>query len=126
MLDDAAQGFGGVVGNRNIGTLADATATSFFPAKPLGCYGDGGAVFTDDDAHARDLLVSLRVHGQGSDKYDNVRIGLTARLDTIQAAVLIEKLKIFPDEIAARNRIAQRYAQRARRRRRGAAWCRRT
>ena len=110
VLDDAAQGFGAVAGNRNIGTLADATATSFFPAKPLGCYGDGGAVFTDDDA-MRDILVSLRVHGQGSDRYDNVRIGLAARLDTIQAAVLIEKLKIFPDEIAERNRIAQRYSR---------------
>jgi dTDP-4-amino-4,6-dideoxygalactose transaminase len=112
VLDDAAQGFGGVAGNRNIGTLADATATSFFPAKPLGCYGDGGAVFTDDET-LRDILVSLRVHGQGqgADKYDNVRIGLTARLDTIQAAVLIEKLKIFPDEIVERNRVARRYAQ---------------
>ena len=110
VLDDAAQGFGAVAGNRNIGTLADATATSFFPAKPLGCYGDGGAVFTDDD-DMRDMLVSLRVHGQGADRYDNVRIGLAARLDTIQAAVLIEKLKIFPDEIAERNRIAQRHSQ---------------
>ena len=110
VLDDAAQGFGAVAGNRNIGTLADAIATSFFPAKPLGCYGDGGAVFTDDD-RMRDLLVSLRVHGQGSDKYDNVRIGLAARLDTIQAAVLLEKLKIFPDEIIARNWIARRYSQ---------------
>ncbi len=109
VLDDAAQGFGGVVGNRRIGTLADATATSFFPAKPLGCYGDGGAVFTDDD-EMRATLTSLRVHGHGTDKYDNVRIGLTARLDTIQAAILIEKLAIFSDEIEARNRIAQRYA----------------
>jgi dTDP-4-amino-4,6-dideoxygalactose transaminase len=98
------------VGARKIGTLTHATATSFFPAKPLGCYGDGGAVLTDDD-DMRALLTSLRVHGEGTDKYDNVRIGLTARLDTIQAAVLIEKLKIFPDEIAARNRIAQRYSQ---------------
>jgi dTDP-4-amino-4,6-dideoxygalactose transaminase len=113
VLDDAAQGFGGVVGNRNIGTLSDAAATSFFPAKPLGCYGDGGAIFTDDD-QMRETLLSLRVHGQGSDRYDNVRIGLTARLDTVQAAVLIEKLKIFPDEIAERNRIAHRYAQRLR------------
>lgn len=110
VLDDAAQGFGAVAGNRNIGTLADATTTSFFPAKPLGCYGDGGAVFTNDD-DMRDILVSLRVHGQGSDRYDNVRIGLAARLDTIQAAVLIEKLKIFPDEIAERNQIARRYSQ---------------
>jgi dTDP-4-amino-4,6-dideoxygalactose transaminase len=110
VLDDAAQGFGGVIGNRNIGTLAHATTTSFFPAKPLGCYGDGGAVFTDDGGMA-EILTSLRVHGQGSDKYDNVRIGLTARLDTIQAAVLIEKLEIFPDEIESRNRVARRYAQ---------------
>jgi dTDP-4-amino-4,6-dideoxygalactose transaminase len=110
VLDDAAQSFGAVAGNRNIGTLADATATSFFPAKPLGCYGDGGAVVTDDE-DMRDLLVSLRMHGQGSDRYDNVRIGLAARLDTIQAAVLIEKLKIFPDEITERNRIARRYSQ---------------
>ena len=87
-----------------------ATATSFFPAKPLGCYGDGGAIFTDDDELA-DTLRSVRVHGQGSDKYDNVRLGLTGRLDTMQAAVLIEKLKIFPDEIAARNAVAKRYAR---------------
>ncbi len=110
VLDDAAQAFGATVGNRRVGTLADAAATSFFPAKPLGCYGDGGAVFTDDD-DMRDILVSLRTHGQGADRYDNVRIGLTARLDTIQAAVLIEKLKIFPEEIAERNRIARRYSQ---------------
>jgi dTDP-4-amino-4,6-dideoxygalactose transaminase len=110
VLDDAAQGFGATVGNRKVGVLADATATSFFPAKPLGCYGDGGAVFTDND-DMRDLLLSVRVHGQGTDRYDNVRIGLTARLDTIQAAVLVEKLRIFPEEIAARNRIARRYTQ---------------
>ena len=110
VLDDAAQAFGATVGNCKVGTLADAAATSFFPAKPLGCYGDGGAVFTDDD-DMRDILVSLRTHGQGADRYDNVRIGLTARLDTIQAAVLIEKLKIFPEEIAERNRIARRYSQ---------------
>ena len=85
-----------------------ATATSFFPAKPLGCYGDGGAIFTDD-AELAETLRSVRVHGQGSDKYDNVRLGLTARIDTIQAAILIEKLKIFPDEIAARNAVAKRY-----------------
>jgi dTDP-4-amino-4,6-dideoxygalactose transaminase len=110
VLDDAAQAFGAMVGNRWLGTLGDVAATSFFPAKPLGCYGDGGAVFTDDD-DMRDLLVSLRTHGQGTDRYDNVRIGLTARLDTIQAAVLIEKLKIFPEEITERNRIARRYSQ---------------
>jgi dTDP-4-amino-4,6-dideoxygalactose transaminase len=110
VLDDAAQAFGAMVGNRWLGTLGDAAATSFFPAKPLGCYGDGGAVFTDDD-DMRDLLVSLRTHGQGTDRYDNVRIGLAARLDTIQAAVLIEKLKIFSEEITERNRIARRYSQ---------------
>jgi dTDP-4-amino-4,6-dideoxygalactose transaminase len=110
VLDDAAQGFGATYKGRKVGALADATATSFFPAKPLGCYGDGGAVLTDDDA-LLDRLKSHRIHGQGKDKYDNVRIGLTARLDTIQAAVLIEKLKIFQDEIAARDRAARRYAQ---------------
>ena len=108
VLDDAAQGFGATCNTRRLGTFGQATATSFFPAKPLGCYGDGGAVMTDDDGFA-DALRSLRVHGQGSDKYDNVRIGLASRLDTIQAAILIEKLKIFPDEIDARNRIANRY-----------------
>jgi dTDP-4-amino-4,6-dideoxygalactose transaminase len=110
VLDDAAQAFGATYKGRCLGTLAPATATSFFPAKPLGCYGDGGAVLTDD-ADLVALLKSLRVHGQGSDKYDNVRIGMTARLDTVQAAVLIEKLKIFGDEIAARDRVAARYAK---------------
>src|SRR4051812_37278890 len=109
LLDDAAQSFGATYRGRKIGTLAPATATSFFPAKPLGCYGDGGAVITDDPALV-ETLKSLRVHGQGTDKYDNVRIGMTSRLDTIQAAVLIEKLKIFADEIKARDRVAQRYA----------------
>jgi dTDP-4-amino-4,6-dideoxygalactose transaminase len=108
LLDDAAQGFGATYKGRRIGTLAHATATSFFPAKPLGCYGDGGAVFTDDDELAA-VLKSLRVHGEGTNRYDNVRIGMTGRLDTIQAAILIEKLKIFSDEIAARNRAAERY-----------------
>ena len=103
MLDDAAQGFGASYKGRRLGTFGLATATSFFPAKPLGCFGDGGAIFTDDDELA-ETLRSIRVHGQGSDKYDNVRLGLTGRLDTMQAAVLIEKLKIFEDEIAARNR----------------------
>jgi dTDP-4-amino-4,6-dideoxygalactose transaminase len=108
VLDDAAQAFGATCNNRRLGTFGQATATSFFPAKPLGCYGDGGAVTTDDDGFA-EALRSLRVHGQGSDKYDNVRIGLASRLDTIQAAILLEKLKIFPDELDARNRIANRY-----------------
>jgi UDP-2-acetamido-2-deoxy-ribo-hexuluronate aminotransferase len=108
VLDDAAQSFGATCDNRRLGTFGLCTATSFFPAKPLGCYGDGGAVMTDDDGLA-DIMRSLRVHGQGSDKYDNVRIGLASRLDTMQAAILIEKLKIFPDEIDARNAIARRY-----------------
>jgi len=109
VLDDAAQSFGASYHGRPAGTLAPVTATSFFPAKPLGCYGDGGAVITDD-ADLAATIESLRVHGQGRDKYDNVRIGITGRLDTLQAAVLIEKLKIFPDEILARNRVAERYS----------------
>lgn len=108
VLDDAAQSFGASYKGRPLGTLGLATATSFFPAKPLGCFGDGGAIFTDD-AELAETLRSVRVHGQGSDKYDNVRLGLTARIDTIQAAILIEKLKIFPDEIAARDAVAKRY-----------------
>jgi dTDP-4-amino-4,6-dideoxygalactose transaminase len=108
ILDDAAQSFGASYKGRPLGILGGATATSFFPAKPLGCYGDGGAIFTDDDELAA-LLKSLRVHGHNTDKYDNVRIGMTGRLDTIQAAVLLEKLKIFRDEIAARNKAAERY-----------------
>jgi dTDP-4-amino-4,6-dideoxygalactose transaminase len=109
VLDDAAQAFGATYKNRRVGALAPATATSFFPAKPLGCYGDGGAVLTDDEEFAG-VLRSLRVHGEGSGKYYCVRIGLNGRLDTIQAAVLIEKLKIFPEEIVARERIARRYS----------------
>jgi dTDP-4-amino-4,6-dideoxygalactose transaminase len=108
VLDDAAQGFGATYKGRKVGTLAPATATSFFPAKPLGCFGDGGAVMTDDDGLA-EIIRSLRVHGQGADRYDNVRIGITGRLDTMQAAILIEKLKIFADEIAARDQVARRY-----------------
>jgi len=109
LLSDAAQSFGASYRGRNVGTIGIATATSFYPAKPLGCYGDGGAVFTDDDALA-DVVKSLRVHGQGTDKYDNVRIGLNGRMDTMQAAILIEKLKIFPDEIGRRQQIAARYS----------------
>jgi dTDP-4-amino-4,6-dideoxygalactose transaminase len=108
VLDDAAQSFGATYKGKQLGTLALATATSFFPAKPLGCFGDGGAIFTDD-AELAETLRSIRVHGQGVDKYDNVRLGLTARMDTIQAAILIEKLKIFPDEIEARNRAARHF-----------------
>jgi dTDP-4-amino-4,6-dideoxygalactose transaminase len=110
VLDDAAQAFGASYKGRRLGAFGLATATSFFPAKPLGCFGDGGAIFTDD-SNLAETLRSIRVHGQGSDKYDNVRIGLTGRLDTIQAAILIEKLKIFEDEISARNTVAERYAR---------------
>src|SRR6202042_3154270 len=104
------QGFGPSYKGRKLGTFGIATATSFFPANPLGCFGDGGAIFTDDSDLA-ETLRSIRVHGQGSDKYDNVRLGLTGRLDTIQGAILIEKLKIFEDEIAARTRGTRGYAR---------------
>lgn len=110
VLNDAAQSFGASYKGRRLGTFGLATTTSFFPAKPFGCFGDGGAIFTDDDELAATLR-SIRVHGQGSDKYDNIRIGLTARLDTVQAAILIEKLKIFEDEIITRNKVAERYAR---------------
>jgi len=109
VLDDAAQAFGASYRGKGIGTLANATATSFFPAKPLGCYGDGGAVFTDDDALAA-RVKSIRFHGEGVDRSEAARIGITGRLDTIQAAVLIEKLKIFSEEIKARNLVAARYS----------------
>lgn len=108
VLEDAAQAFGGIYKGRKAGSLGDAAATSFFPAKPLGCYGDGGAVFTDDDELAAKLK-SIRVHGQGRDKYDNARIGINGRLDTLQAAILLVKLKVFNGELDARNRIAAEY-----------------
>jgi dTDP-4-amino-4,6-dideoxygalactose transaminase len=108
MLCDVAQGFGGEWNGFKAGAIGDAAATSFFPAKPLGCYGDGGACFTNDDA-MRELLLSIRMHGQGEDRYEHVRIGLNSRLDTIQAAILIEKLKIFPDEVELRDAVARRY-----------------
>jgi UDP-2-acetamido-2-deoxy-ribo-hexuluronate aminotransferase len=110
VIADAAQSFGAAYRGGRVGALAPVTTTSFFPSKPLACYGDGGAVFTDDDALA-DVMRSLRIHGQGADKYDNVRIGINGRLDTIQAAVLIEKLKIFSEELDARERIARRYTE---------------
>jgi dTDP-4-amino-4,6-dideoxygalactose transaminase len=110
ILCDAAQGFGGVYKGRKVGTIGLATSTSFFPAKPLGCYGDGGAIFTDND-ELIEILKSLRIHGMGTDKYDNVRIGMNGRLDTIQAVVLIEKLKLFEKEIKARNKIAKAYSK---------------
>lgn len=109
ILADAAQSFGASYDNRRVGALGDVATTSFFPAKPLGCYGDGGAIFTNDDDF-RDVLHSIRVHGQGRDKYENVRLGITGRLDTMQAAVLLQKMTIFDDEIAARNAVADRYA----------------
>ncbi|MDZ7600559.1 MAG: DegT/DnrJ/EryC1/StrS family aminotransferase [Hoeflea sp.] len=109
VLGDAAQSYGARYHNRQVGTLAMATATSFFPAKPLGAYGDGGAVFTDD-AELAATLRSILFHGKGANQYDNVRVGMTGRIDTVQAAILIEKLAIFDDEIEARNRIASRYS----------------
>ncbi|NTU67432.1 MAG: DegT/DnrJ/EryC1/StrS family aminotransferase [Chlorobiaceae bacterium] len=115
ILEDAAQGFGGTFRGRRAGCFGLVGATSFFPAKPLGCYGDGGAVFTDDDELDR-VLRSVRVHGQGDgdDKYFNVRIGINGRLDTMQAAVLLEKLAIFDDELVARQRVADAYSSRLR------------
>ena len=110
VLEDAAQSLGASYQNKKAGTLAHAAATSFFPAKPLGCYGDGGAVFTDDEALAR-KIESIRVHGKGNDKYDNVRIGINGRLDTLQAAILLEKLEIFENEIKERNRVAALYSE---------------
>ena len=108
MLCDTAQAFGATYHGRVTGSIGDAAATSFFPAKPLGCYGDGGMSFTDDDGLA-EILKSIRNHGAGTDRYENVRIGMNSRLDTIQAAILIEKLKIFPEEIELREKVARRY-----------------
>jgi dTDP-4-amino-4,6-dideoxygalactose transaminase len=110
VIDDAAQSWGSTYKGRRLGTFGLATTTSFFPAKPFGCFGDGGAIFTDDSELAA-LLRSIRVHGQGADKYDNVRLGMTARLDTVQAAILLEKLKIFDDEMEARDLAAKRYSE---------------
>ena len=109
VIDDAAQSFGASCDGVQVGQLAHVTCTSFFPAKPLGCYGDGGAVFTDDDEIA-EIIRSCRVHGMGKTKYDNVRIGMTGRLDTMQAVVLDAKLDIFADELDARQAVADRYA----------------
>ena len=110
VLEDAAQSFGGTYKGRRAGALAEVAATSFFPAKPLGCYGDGGAMFTDDDELA-EALRSIRVHGQGKDKYENVRIGLNGRLDTLQAAVLLAKLEIFDQEVMDRQKVARQYCE---------------
>lgn len=108
IIEDAAQGFGGEINGKRAGSFGDIATTSFFPAKPLGCYGDGGAIFTNDDQYA-ELIKSYRVHGKGADKYDNIRIGMNSRLDTIQAAILLEKLREFPNEVVNRNIIASNY-----------------
>ena len=111
VLEDAAQAFGGSrYGKMNCALGCHAAATSFFPAKPLGCYGDGGAVFTDDDDLAAKLR-SIRVHGKGGNKYDNIRLGLNGRLDTLQAAILLAKMEIFPSELEARQKVASWYAE---------------
>jgi dTDP-4-amino-4,6-dideoxygalactose transaminase len=110
VLCDAAQSFGASLGNRKIGTFGHATTTSFYPSKPLGCYGDGGAIFTDSDALA-DQLRSLREHGQGQHRYEHLHAGLNSRLDALQAAVLIEKLKVFSEELRLRQQVADRYSQ---------------
>lgn len=111
LLEDAAQGFGGRIGDRKAGTFGDIAATSFFPAKPVGCYGDGGAVFTNNDEWVA-LMDSYHVHGKGSDRYDNVRIGLNSRLDSIQAAILLVKLKAFKEhELVDVNKVAERYTE---------------
>ncbi len=110
VVADAAQSFGASYRGKNVGQLGHIATTSFFPAKPLGCYGDGGAIFTDDEELASEVR-SLRNHGQGIDRYDNVKVGLNSRLDTIQAAILLEKLKIFPSEIINRDKVAHFYSQ---------------
>jgi len=110
LISDSAQGYGASYKGRIAGSIGDFATTSFFPAKPLGCYGDGGAILTDSDEHTA-LILSLRFHGKGSYKYDNVRIGVNSRLDTLQAAVLLEKLKVYAEEIEKRQLVAQRYTQ---------------
>lgn len=114
LLEDAAQGFGGRIGDKKAGSFGEIAATSFFPAKPVGCYGDGGAVFTDNDEWA-ELMDSYHLHGKGSDRYDNIRIGLNSRLDSVQAAILLVKLKAFKDhELVDVNRVADRYSNKLR------------
>lgn len=108
LIEDAAQSFGATYQGRKAGSFGDIATTSFFPAKPLGCYGDGGAIFTDNDELA-DMCRSLRVHGKGQHKYENIRVGLNSRLDTLQAAILLEKLNVFDEELTLRNRIAAHY-----------------
>lgn len=110
LIEDAAQGFGGSIDGKKAGSFGDVAATSFFPAKPLGCYGDGGAIFTDDDGLA-DIIRSIRIHGKGTDKYDNVRVGINGRLDTLQAAVILAKMVIFDDEVEKRQQVASWYGE---------------
>ena len=111
VLEDGAQGFGGRISNRKACTFGDISTTSFFPAKPVGCYGDGGAVFTDNDEWA-ELMESYHIHGKGSDRYDNIRIGMNSRMDSIQAAILIVKLKAFAEhELVDVNKVAARYTE---------------
>ncbi len=110
VIEDAAQGFGGSLHGKRNGSFGDVSATSFFPAKPLGCYGDGGAIFTDDE-ELYNVMKSMRVHGMGSNRYDNVRMGMNARMDTIQAAVVLAKLDIFEDELEARQQVAAWYSE---------------
>ena len=111
VLEDAAQGFGGSLHGKRNGSFGNVSATSFFPAKPLGCYGDGGAIFTDDE-ELYSVMKSIRVHGSGSNRYDNVRLGMNGRMDTIQAAVVLAKLDIFEDELDARQKVAAWYSER--------------
>tara|TARA_B100001287_G_C22678248_1_gene528886 strand:+ start:78 stop:1178 length:1101 start_codon:yes stop_codon:yes gene_type:complete len=108
VIEDAAQSFGGSIGENKVGSFGDVAATSFYPAKPLGCYGDGGAIFTNDDELAQKCR-AIRIHGTNEDKYHSDMIGLNGRLDSIQAAILLEKLKIFNDELEKRNEISQLY-----------------
>ena len=110
LIEDAAQGFGGSINQQKAGSFGDVGSTSFFPAKPLGCYGDGGAIFTNNDELANKMR-SIRVHGSGNNKYENINIGINGRIDTIQAAILIEKLKIFDSEIVKRNNVANYYTK---------------
>ena len=110
IIIDAAQSFGGSYNGKKVGSYGDITTTSFFPAKPLGCYGDGGAIFTQNEELAT-KIDSIRLHGRGQQKYENIRVGVNSRLDTIQAAILIEKLKIFPQEIKRRNHLAGLYTE---------------
>ncbi len=110
VLEDAAQGFGGSLHGVRNGCFGDVSATSFFPAKPLGCYGDGGAIFTDQE-ELWEKMASIRIHGKGKDRYDNVRIGLNGRMDTLQAAVILAKLPLFEEELQLRQKVADYYSE---------------